>query len=86
MKIKAKPASIMGEYIALHFLVPHNELRGFHHRIPRNEIWIRQDVYDNLPRYPWIRLHETYEIDLMKNYKMPYKEAHRRAEIVDGLW
>ena len=85
MKIVIEPNRKMGPFIALHGLLPKSELRGFHHRIPRNEIWIRKDVYENKARYPWIKLHELYEVDMMSQ-GLKYKEAHRRAEIVDGLW
>jgi len=86
MQIKIKSKDIMGDYIALHGLVPNNELpKWLHNKIPNNQIWIRQDVYDNKFRFPFIRLHEKYETKLMKK-GMKYKDAHRRAEIVDGLW
>jgi len=86
MIFKSKPKSVMKSYIALHGLVPKQEIKDFHHRIPPNEIWVRQDVYENICQFPWIKKHELYEIDLMKNYGLSYKEAHKRAEIVDGLW
>ena len=76
----------MGDYIALHGLVPRNELpKSLRGKIPKDEIWIRKDVKDNPFRYPWIKIHEEVETDLMKTGKT-YKEAHKVAELADGYW
>lgn len=76
----------MKEYIALHGLLPNNELpKRLRGRIPKNEVWIREDVYNNKFRYPWIKYHESVEIKLMKDGKN-YKDAHKWAELADGYW
>ena len=73
-KIKYKPKSIMGDYIALHSDVPWVRLD-----IPKDEIWIRKDIHDNNPeRARRIQLHEFREIKLMENGDS-YKKAHRKA-------
>jgi hypothetical protein len=38
----------MGDYIALHGLVPENEMpEHLRYKIPKDEIWMRTDVYNN---------------------------------------
>jgi hypothetical protein len=49
--VKVKPRSVMGDYIALHGLVPQNELPlNLRHKIPADEIWIREDIYNDPER------------------------------------
>ena len=78
----------MGDYIALHGLVPKNELpvrlRG---KIPKNEIWVREDRYNDKKflRSRMLYVHEGHELKLMEK-GMTYKKAHARAEIVDLWW
>jgi hypothetical protein len=86
--VKVKPRSVMGEYIALHGLVPQNELpENLRHKIPENEIWIRKDVYDNpLRRERILQGHEKFELELMETRGLTYKQAHRRAELHEKLF
>jgi hypothetical protein len=76
----------MHDYIALHGLVPGNELpKSLRGKIPKGEIWIREDVWQNRIRRNFIILHEEAEISRMKK-GMKYKEAHKWAEITDGIF
>jgi hypothetical protein len=77
-----KPRSVMGDYIALHGLVPQNELpKNLRHKIPNNEIWIREDVYNDPERRERIlKGHEKFEISLMETQCLTYKKAHEKAE------
>ncbi|DAC72739.1 MAG TPA: hypothetical protein DSN98_03700 [Thermoplasmata archaeon] len=86
--VKVKPRSVMGDYIALHGLVPENELPvHLRHKIPENEIWIRKDVYENPKRRERIlQGHEKFEIGLMETRGLSYKQAHRRAELHEKLF
>jgi hypothetical protein len=87
-KVVVKPRSVMGDYIALHGLCPLNELplnlRG---KIPEDEIWMRQDVFENPRRRERIlQGHEKYELSLMETEGLTYKEAHRRAELHEKFY
>lgn len=78
--VKIKSAKTMGDYIALHGLVPNNELPvHLRQKIPRNEIWIRSDVYNNKKRRNQILGHEECELFLMMDAGLTYKKAHTRA-------
>jgi len=86
-KVIVKSNEDMGEYIALHGLVPQNELPvHFRYKIPENEIWIRENVYADIERRRSILAHEYAELDLMISYAMSYKEAHRNAEFFEHLF
>jgi hypothetical protein len=77
----------MGDYIALHGLVPQNELPlRLRSRIPENEIWIRENVYADHERRKSILAHEYAELDLMITYGITYKEAHEKAEFFEHLY
>jgi len=80
--VKVKPQSVMGDYIALHGLLPENELPvRFRHKIPENEIWIRKNVYDDPKRRERIlQGHEKFELELMETKGLTYKQAHERAQ------
>jgi hypothetical protein len=86
-KIVVKSIEEMGDYIALHGLVPQNEL-PFHlrYKIPENEIWIRENVYADVDRRRSILAHEYAELDLMISRAMSYKEAHENAEFFEHLF
>ena len=87
MKFIKKSKKIMGDYIALHGLVPKNELpKKLRGKIPANEVWIREDIYDNPLRLSAIKLHENVELRIMKSQHKSYKEAHKWAELADGYW
>jgi hypothetical protein len=75
----------MHDYIALHWLVPKNQIRDFHHRIPKNQIWVRSDIYDDTWQFVWCKNHELAELRLMEK-GMKYQSAHQIAELADGLW
>jgi len=86
--VVVKPRSVMGDYIALHGLCPQNELplnmRG---KIPENEIWMRQDVFENPKRRERIlQGHEKYELSLMETKGLTYKQAHRKAELHEKFY
>jgi hypothetical protein len=87
-KVVVKPRSVMGDYIALHGLCPQNELplnmRG---KIPEDEIWMRQDVFENPKRRERIlQGHEKYELSLMETKGLTYKQAHRRAQMHEKFY
>lgn len=86
-KVVRKSTEVMGEYIALHGFVPQNELPvHLRNKIPENEIWMREEIYDNLERRKRILTHEFVELDLMITYSISYKEAHKRAELFENIW
>ena len=76
-KVKVKSTKIMGDYIALHGLVPNNELpEHLRWKIPSHEIWIRRNVYDDKQRRNKILEHEECELNLMIKEGLTYKKAH----------
>jgi hypothetical protein len=86
-KVVVKSVEEMGEYIALHGLVPQNELPiHLRNKIPENEIWIRENVYADFERRKSILAHEYAELDLMVTKGMNYKDAHEQAEFVEHLY
>jgi hypothetical protein len=87
-KVVVKPRSVMGDYIALHGLCPQNELpENLRHKIPEDEIWMREDVFDDPKRRERIlQGHEKYELTLMETEGLTYKEAHRRAELHEKFY
>ena len=86
-KVIVKNNEEMGEYIALHGLVPQNELpMHMRYKIPENEIWIRENVYKEIERRRSILAHEYAELDLMVTKGIPYKEAHKQAEFIEHLY
>lgn len=86
-KIVVKSNEEMGDYIALHGLVPQNELPvHMRYKIPENEIWIRENVYVDVERRRSILAHEYAELDLMISRAMSYKEAHENAEFFEHLF
>jgi hypothetical protein len=86
--VKVKPRSVMGDYIALHGLLPENELPvGLRHKIPENEIWIRKNVYDDPKRRERIlQGHEKFELELMETKGLTYKQAHKRAQFHEKVY
>jgi hypothetical protein len=86
-KVIVKSVEEMGEYIALHGLVPQNELPlNLRYKIPENEIWIRENVYTDFERRKSILAHEYAELDLMVTKGLSYKEAHLQAEFIEHLY
>ena len=86
-KVVVKSNEEMGEYIALHGLVPQNELPlHLRYKIPENEIWIRENVYTDSERRKSILAHEYAELDLMITHGITYKEAHEQAEFIEHLY
>jgi hypothetical protein len=86
-KVIIKSNEEMGDYIALHGLVPQNELPiHLRYKIPENEIWIRENVYVDIERRRSILAHEYAELDLMISKAMNYKEAHENAEFFEHLF
>jgi len=86
MKIKVKSRKILGEYVCLHGLVPKNELpKKLRGKIPKNEIWIREDIWEDRLARNLTLLHEKVELQHMKN-GLTYKKAHKWAESADGFW
>ncbi|VVB62287.1 Uncharacterised protein [uncultured archaeon] len=86
--VKVKPQSVMGDYIALHGLLPENELPvSLRHKIPENEIWIRKNVYDDPKRRERIlQGHEKFELELMETKGLTYKQAHKRAQFHEKVY
>ena len=86
-KVIVKSNEEMGDYIALHGLVPQNELPlQLRYKIPENEIWIRENVYADPERRKSILAHEYAELDLMITRGIGYKEAHEQAEFIEHLY
>ena len=87
-KVVVKPRSVMGDYIALHGLLPQNELpENLRYKIPEDEIWMREDVFDDPKRRELIlQGHEKYELALMETDGLTYKQAHRRAELHEKFY
>jgi hypothetical protein len=87
-KVVVKPRSVMGDYIALHGLCPQNELpENMRGKIHEDEIWMRQDVYDDPKRRERIlQGHEKYELTLMETEGLTYKQAHRKAEFHEKFY
>ena len=77
MRFVEKPRKVMGDYIALHGLVPKNELpQHLRGKIPRNECWVRSDKWDTPEKRAKLKAHEGPEIQLMQK-GVPYKIAHK---------
>jgi hypothetical protein len=86
-KVVVKSNEEMGDYIALHGLVPQNELpMHLRYKIPENEIWIRENIYADSMRRKSILAHEYAELDLMITKGISYKEAHEQAEFIEHLY
>jgi len=87
-KVIVKPESVMGDYIALHGLVPQNELpENLRRQIPEDEIWIREDIYnDQKRRESILEGHEKFELGLMVTKGLTYKQAHRIAELHEQVY
>ena len=87
-KVVVKPRSVMGDYIALHGLLPQNELpESLRHKIPEDEIWMREDVFEDPRRREQIlQGHEKYELTLMETEGLTYKQAHRSAELHEKVY
>ena len=78
-KVKVKPASVMGDNIALHGLLPLNQLpQHLRGKIPLDEVWVRKDVYARQKRRKQVLGHERRELTLMTQ-GVPYPKAHKRA-------
>ncbi len=57
------------------------------HKIPEDEIWMRQDVYEDPKRRERIlQGHEKYELTLMETKGLTYKQAHRRAQLHEKFY
>ena len=86
--VVVKPRSVMGDYIALHGLCPQNELpMNMRGKIPENEIWMRQDVFENPKRRERIlQGHEKYELSLMETESLTYKQAHAKAQLHEKFY
>jgi len=86
-KVVVKSNEEMGEYICLHGLVPQNELPlHMRNKIPENEIWMRENIYNDVERRKRILAHEYAELDIMITYAMSYKDAHKQAEFFEHLF
>lgn len=71
----------MGDYVCLHGMVPRNELpKKLRGKIPKHEIWIREDVYSNKKRRNAVLRHERIELKAMIEKERTYKQAHRKAQ------
>jgi hypothetical protein len=76
-KVVIKPKHMMKDYIALHGLVPDYELpNSMDGNIPVDEVWIREDVYQDKGRFKRVLWHETEELKLMTTQGLHYKKAH----------
>jgi len=87
MRVKVKPRKVMGDYVCLHGKVPNQELpKKLRGKIPKKEIWMRRDIYNNKEKRYRILDHEHDELIHMKRDKMCYKQAHKRAQIEEKDW
>jgi len=85
--IVVKTKKQMGDYVALHGRLGNNELpKKMRGKIPKNQIWMREDIWANKKRRKCIIEHETQELNLMLHYGLNYKEAHNRAQKLEKLW
>jgi hypothetical protein len=85
--IVVKSPKVMGDYIALHGRLGKNELpKKMHGKIPKNQIWIREDIWKNKKRRKCIEEHEKQELNLMLYHGYNYKEAHKAAQKLEKLW
>ena len=75
VKFRIKPKRKMKQYIALNYLTPYNAKRM---HIPRNEVWVREDIARDSKKYNKIKTHELVELNLMRK-GVKYKKAHRIA-------
>ena len=77
-KIVIKPKEIMKDYIALHGLLTDLELPDSLDggKIPHNEVWVREDIYQDKDRFKQVIWHETEELNLMTSQNITYKKAH----------
>lgn len=77
-KVMVIPSDIMCEYVALHGLVPNNELpmylRGV---IPANEVWVREDFFNDKNKFEQLLWHETEELKYMTKNNLSYRDAHK---------
>jgi len=56
-------------------------------KIPEDEIWMRQDVFENPKRRERIlQGHEKYELSLMETEGLTYKQTHRRAQLHEKFY
>jgi hypothetical protein len=79
MRYVEKSREVMGDNIALHGLLPNNELpKRLRNKIPPNEVWVRKDKWDTPKKRADLKTHEEAEIQLMKK-GVPYKMAHSAA-------
>ena len=93
IKVIPKSRKILGENVALHWLVPNNEmpqhLRG---KIPKYQIWMREDIYNDKIKRNLTLMHEEAELKRMmtgmkyKIRKCKLDSAHEWGEIADGFW
>jgi hypothetical protein len=56
-------------------------------KIPEDEIWMRQDVFEDPKRRERIlQGHEKYELSLMETEGLTYKQAHHKAELHEKFY
>jgi len=85
--IVVKSRRVMGDYVALHGLLGKNELpKKLWGKIPKNQIWMRKDIWENKGRRKCIEEHERQELNLMVYHGYTYKEAHKKAQFREKLW
>lgn len=86
MQIVVKSRAVLGDYVCLHGLVPGNELpKKLRGKIPKNQIWIRKDIWDDRIKRGLTLKHEKVELERMASGST-YKVAHKWAEMADGFW
>jgi hypothetical protein len=78
MKIVVKSNDFMQEYIAVHGMLPKNELPKRMRHIPKRQIWIRDSNYHDKTSYKDIVQHESDELKLM-GQGLTYQQAHEMA-------
>ena len=77
VKVRFVPKSrkTMKDVIADHYLA--------NRKIPKGQVWVRSDWWRHPEKRKRIITHEKVELNLMHNKKMPYKKAHRIANVFE---
>lgn len=70
VKFVVKPRKKMRDIIATHWLVDS--------KVPKGEVWVREDWWKDPVRRKRIKVHEKVEINLMKR-GLSYTRAHKVA-------
>ena len=80
MKFVPKTRKVMGDYIALHHHDVHGDsAKKFEDKIPKGEVWVREDWWRDPEKRRRLKIHEGIEINLIEKKGLSYAEAHNIA-------